>query len=120
MEVSMNLRMPSTTPERTGSVGKTEFFQLLVTQLKYQDPMNPIEDRDFIAQLAQFSVLEEMQQLNRSQAIGLLDRMITFRDSASDEVMYGPVTSVSMAGGGYQIMVGDTKVRMEDILEIWA
>lgn len=41
-------------------LGKDAFLRLLVTQLQYQDPLSPIEDREFIAQLAQFTALEQM------------------------------------------------------------
>ncbi|NLW39409.1 MAG: hypothetical protein GXY96_00565 [Tissierellia bacterium] len=42
------------------------FLRLLTTQLANQDPLNPMEDREFIAQLAQFSALEQMQNLNKT------------------------------------------------------
>lgn len=45
---------------------KNAFLRLLTTQLANQDPLNPIEDREFIAQLAQFSSLEQMQNLNKT------------------------------------------------------
>lgn len=53
-------------------------MRLLTTQLANQDPLNPIEDREFIAQLAQFSTLEQMQNLNKNvEALGeeVLDSM---------------------------------------------
>ncbi len=47
-----------------GVMGKDEFLQLLVTQLKHQDPMNPMNAEEFAAQLAQFSSLEQLIQIN--------------------------------------------------------
>lgn len=48
------------------NLDKMAFLRLLTTQLANQDPLNPMEDREFIAQLAQFSALEQMQNLNKT------------------------------------------------------
>ena len=45
------------------SLGKDDFLQLMITKLQYQDPLEPMEDEDFIAQLAQFSSLEQMSNI---------------------------------------------------------
>ena len=45
---------------------ENDFLQLLITQVQHQDPLNPSTDTEFIAQLAQFSALEQMQNLNRT------------------------------------------------------
>ncbi len=47
-------------------LGKNDFLNLLVTQLRYQDPMEPMKDSNFIAQLAQFSSLEQLSSINTS------------------------------------------------------
>jgi flagellar basal-body rod modification protein FlgD len=51
---------------KTGELDKDAFINLLVTQLRYQDPLNPVNDKEFIGQMAQFSALEQMQNLNAS------------------------------------------------------
>lgn len=47
-------------------MGKNQFLELMVAQLKHQDPLNPVQNEAFVAQLAQFSSLEGIQNLNKS------------------------------------------------------
>jgi flagellar basal-body rod modification protein FlgD len=62
----------SLTGTTTGSdeLGKNEFLQLLVAQMQYQDPLEPMSNSDFVAQLAQFSNVEQLQGVN--EGINLL------------------------------------------------
>lgn len=54
-------------PIKTGSqqeLGRNDFLKLLVTKLRYQDPLAPASDEDFVAQLAQFATLEQMEKIS--------------------------------------------------------
>lgn len=54
------------------ATGKDMFLKLLMAQMSNQDPLNPIKDREFIAQMAQFSSLEEMQEMNENMQLNSL------------------------------------------------
>jgi flagellar basal-body rod modification protein FlgD len=92
--IQTNVTTTSGTIDRTQTLGKDEFLQLLITKLQNQDPLQPMNDEDFIAQLAQFSSLEQMnniadgiaeanqwdylqmQSLNNAMAAGLVGKDI--------------------------------------------
>mgnify|MGYP000971722601 CR=1 FL=1 len=54
------------------SLDKNAFLKLLITELRYQDAMNPMNDREFMSQMAQMSSLEQMQNLNKTVEEGFL------------------------------------------------
>ena len=60
---TQNTSASTSTNGTTKSLGRDAFLNLLVTQLQHQDPMQPQADGEFIAQLAQFSSLESLQQM---------------------------------------------------------
>ncbi|EPG74510.1 putative flagellar hook capping protein [Leptospira fainei serovar Hurstbridge str. BUT 6] len=78
------------------ALGKDDFLKLLITQLSSQDPTNPVKDQDFIAQMAQFSSLEQMN--NISQGIGKMTNRQSF--SLVGKVVSGPdfVTGENVVG----------------------
>lgn len=56
------------------TLGKDAFLQLLVTQMKYQDPLDPQDNGEYLAQLAQFSALEQMT--NVSEGLGEVSKLV--------------------------------------------
>jgi flagellar basal-body rod modification protein FlgD len=63
-QTTVKTATPTTTADKTKSLGKQDFLKLLMAQLQNQDPMKPMDDTQMIAQMAQFSALEASQQLN--------------------------------------------------------
>ena len=62
----LNKKLKADGREPVKDLGKDEFLKLLITELQHQDPTNPMEDREFIAQMAQFSSLEQMLNFNKN------------------------------------------------------
>lgn len=116
----------STSGRKTGDLGKDDFLNLLVTQLRYQDPLNPTNDKEFIGQMAQFSALEQMQNLNTSftatKAYSIIGKNITANvvDPSTKEttVISGDVSSVKYKSGNYYAIVRGTEVLVEDITDV--
>jgi flagellar basal-body rod modification protein FlgD len=111
---------------KTGELGKDDFLNLLVTQLQYQDPLNPQDDTQFIAQMAQFSALEQMQNLNvafsSTRAFGMIGKTIkaTLKENDSGKLneISGEVTSVKMQSGKVYVIVNGKEVPVENVQEV--
>ncbi|MEM7183728.1 MAG: flagellar hook capping FlgD N-terminal domain-containing protein [Spirochaetota bacterium] len=82
--------------EKAKQLGKNDFLKLLITQLSHQDPTNPLKDQDFIAQMAQFSSLEQMQHISKGisrmemkQSYSLVGKFVSGPDMINGENVAG-------------------------------
>ncbi len=111
------------TSKANDALGKDDFLKMLVTQLRYQDPLQPMEDKEFIAQMAQFSSLEQMQNMNTAmittQATNLIGKEIHWLDDQGTEKS-GVVTAVTTFEGVSKLMVGDVSVGMDKVFKVSA
>lgn len=126
----------TTTNATKKTVGQDEFLKLFVTQLRFQDPLSPLDGAEFTAQMAQFSSLEQLTQINDGVAVlaasqnslqnayltGLIGRKIGYEVTAEDgtvKTATATVTGVSYDSDGTHLLVGgNTKVALGDIKSI--
>jgi len=119
---------------RSGTLGKDDFLNMMVTQLKHQDPLNPLDGTDFTAQLAQFSSLEQLSNmndqlellslyqasLNNAQSVNLIGREVTAKgdvvkvEGASADLAY------NLSGGAEEVTIKiyDEEGNLVDTLEL--
>ena len=109
--------------EPQNELDKDAFLRLLLVSMQYQDPLNPTDDRQFIAQMAQLTVAEQMQNMARSfahtQAYAMLGKSI-FAEIIDEntnmvEEVFGMVTAVIMRNGEAILLVGETEVPVNRV-----
>ncbi len=118
---------PTTVPN--DHMGKDAFLKLLVAQLKYQNPLSPMDGTQFISQTAQLTMTEKLEELsklsettvldaNRRTASELVGKTISYDNGTN--VVDGVVTSARMNGGNPILMIGRTEVPLGSVLEVRA
>jgi flagellar basal-body rod modification protein FlgD len=99
------------------SIGLQDFLKILTSQLSFQDPLKPMDNQQFMAQMAQFTALEQSQQLNTKmdallstqaslQSVGLIGRTVDVTTQAG--TLSGTVVALSLSGPQPSISVRDS------------
>lgn len=108
------LNAQDTNATRNNNINQEDFIKLFLTQLQFQDPLEPVDNREFLAQLAQFTALEQSRQTSQnttdllsmnanSQAVTLLNRQVEV--SGLSVPFVGTVTAVTFTSAGSLLSV---------------
>jgi len=111
-----------------GKLGKDEFLQMLVVQMQNQDPLDPVKNEAMIAQLAQFSSLEQMQNLNQTFAGFRAENAMLAASQwggqtlslelADGSAIEGMVDGVWSLDGVTYVQIGESSIAVNDIARI--
>lgn len=117
--------MQQTERNSKATLDKNSFMKLLIEQMSNQDPLSPTTDTEFIAQLAQFSMLEQMQSMNETssmqQVYALVGKDVTIAATDSDGkdvAITGKVDSAFWQNGTGYVLVGGATYPASDVLTV--
>lgn len=115
----MNTKEATASKSRT-TLDKYAFLKLLVYQLRYQNPLEPLGDQELATQLAQFSTVEGIQNLNKSmvsllliQAGNLVGKTVTLKDGTE-----GVVSGVALRDEAVYVLLGDSAYPVMDLVGV--
>jgi flagellar basal-body rod modification protein FlgD len=122
-----NLKL-NPTRQAQQNLGKDDFLKILITQLSYQDPTSPMEDKEFIAQMAQFSTLEQMTAMAKD--FSMLTAMLMGNEASTalgknvelvegDRTIQGMVQAVSR-GDVPQVLVNGNFYKWDQVTKVFA
>lgn len=109
---------------------QTDFMTLLINQLRYQNPLEPMNNSDMTAQLAQISQLEQLEEMSgfsekllaatqRAEAADLIGKQVAYLPADSDEPVMTKVEGIDLSSGSVMVIVsGGQSVKMEQIMGI--
>ncbi|MBQ8946175.1 MAG: hypothetical protein IJ058_05095 [Lachnospiraceae bacterium] len=104
------------------SVNKDDFLQLLVAQMKYQDPLEPTENTEWVSQYAQFTQVEELQNMASSMSLSRASSLVgqtvimNVEDAKGNTTeIQGNVDFVSYEGGKAYLSIGGELYKMDDL-----
>jgi len=112
----------STQQDRNNQIDKEMFLKLLVSQLKHQDPLAPVDNNEFLNQSVQFSTLESIQNLTKDfaniKAMNYLGKQISYKTGGSSNVTTGIVDSITINEGMMMLKVGNDSIDPKNVLKV--
>lgn len=112
----------SSSKKDNSTLGKDDFLQLLVAQMKYQDPMEPTSNTEYIAQYAQFSQVEQIQNMSQSmdlsRASGMVGQTVevtTTDENGVEKTIMGKVDYVKYENGKALVSIDESLYSLDDV-----
>ncbi|OGH94729.1 MAG: hypothetical protein A2039_01405 [Candidatus Melainabacteria bacterium GWA2_34_9] len=111
----------------TSELGQDAFLQLLMAQMKNQDPLNPTDSSQFMSQQAQFTQISELQKLNKSlassnqimQASSLIGKNVSLIDpNDAEKTILGTVSEAKINSTGASVIVNGNEYSINSILSV--
>jgi flagellar basal-body rod modification protein FlgD len=130
MAISPSTVVGAGAPSQSSNIGIQDFLKILTSQLNNQDPLKPVDNQEFVAQIAQFATLEQSRQLNVKiddlltvqssvQSVGLLSRtvdvnlngfIVSGKVTALDVSSGSPLLTITTASGAFQSNVSPSQI----------
>jgi flagellar basal-body rod modification protein FlgD len=128
MTVTSNISSVTSTPNKTTTASKNistdDFLKILVSEMQNQDPSNPMDDTQVVAQMAQFNTLEQMQNMNKTlESMTIAQSATLIGKSAEAEVngspISGKVDSIFVKDSVPYAQIGEDSVPVSSITKIY-
>ena len=131
MAISSTTAVGTGSPSQSSNIGIQDFLKILTSQLNNQDPLKPVDNQEFVAQIAQFATLEQSRQLNVKiddllsvqssvQALSLLSKTVDINQNgfivsgkvtALDVSSGSPLLTITTATGAFQSNVSPSQIQ---------
>jgi flagellar basal-body rod modification protein FlgD len=127
MTISSATAVGSTTASQSSNIGIQDFLKILTTQLNNQDPLKPVDNQEFVAQIAQFATLEQSRQLNEkidsmlsvqsaTQSIGMLGKTVDV--NLGGQTISGKVTAMALQSGAPLLTITTSSGEFQDNISL--
>jgi len=110
----------------SSELGQDAFLQLMMEQLKYQDPLEPMDNSEFLTQQAQFTQLSSIQNMESlmaqynqySQASSMMGKDVIIQDPNTEEYLYGNVEAVNLSANNTTVVVGGKTYPLSSVVQV--
>ncbi|MCS6862638.1 MAG: hypothetical protein NZT92_20225 [Abditibacteriales bacterium] len=120
---------PLNAASAAGRLSENDFFMLLAMQLRHQDPLDPMDNTEYISQLAEFSSLEAVKSLSHAfalftrgqalaQASALLGKQAKGLDPHSGQMVHGTVSAVRLENDTVMVQMNDVEIPLTNVAQV--